>query len=254
MTGIVPPNAPYRHFAAFYDALLGDQAFPETRLAFDRICDRHAVRFASAADIGCGTGTFVEHLCRTTTGAVWGIDLSPQMLEVAAAKNAGNRAQFLCQDMRQLHLPQPVDLITCQFEAMNYLMTADDLRLALSAFGRSLTVGGVAIFDVTTERLHDAADHHPVDLHRSATGVVTVRTAYDTGSRTQTARLEVADALGVGVEIHRQRTHTVEDVTAAVTAAGMELVAVHELDEILPAGAHAGGQASGSRLVVARRS
>lgn len=249
MTGGAPEHAPYRRFAEVYDALLGDRTFPETRLAFDRMCDRYAVRFASAADVGCGTGTFVEYLCRTITGPVWGVDLSPSMLEVAAAKNAGNRARFLCQDMRQLRLPQPVDLITCQFEALNYLTTPDDLRLALMAFGRSLTVGGAAIFDVTTERLHEGAEHHPVDLHRSGPDVVTVRTAYDAGSRTQTARLEVADARGTAVEIHRQRTHTVDDVTAAVAAAGMQLVAVHELDEILPPGV----DPTGSRLFLARR-
>ncbi|WP_420121457.1 class I SAM-dependent DNA methyltransferase [Nakamurella sp.] len=246
MTG----GAPYRRFAAVYDALLGDRSFPEMRLAFDRMCDRYAVHFVSAADIGCGTGTFVDYLCRTTDGPVWGVDLSPQMLEVAAAKNAGNRARFLCQDMRQLHLPQAVDLITCQFEALNYLTTSGDLQLTLGAFARSLTIGGAAIFDVTTERLHDAAEHQPVDLHRSATGAVTVRTAYDAGSRTQTARLEMADTHGTAVEIHRQRTHTVDDVSAAVVAAGLHLVAVHDLDEFLPPG----GEPTGSRLFLARRS
>lgn len=249
MTGAPGADAPYRRFALVYDALLGDESFPQTRLAFDRIRDRYAVRFGSAADIGCGTGTFVEHLCRTSTGPVWGVDLSPQMLEVAMAKNAGNRARFLCQDMRRLHLPEPVDLITCQFEALNYLTGPGDLRLALAAFGRSLTTGGAAIFDVTTERLHDSAENRPVDLDRSPDGAVTVRTAYDTGSRTQTAWLEIADSTGATVEIHRQRTHTVDDVTSAAIAGGMELVAVHELDDLLPAGT----EPTGSRVFLARR-
>lgn len=249
-SGVAGGPAPYRRFAAVYDALLGDRSFPETRLAFEVLCDRYGVRFTSAADIGCGTGSFVEYLCRTTSGPVWGVDLSPQMLEVAAAKNAGHRARFLCQDMRGLRLPQAVDLITCQFEALNYLTTPGDLQLALDGFGRSLTIGGTAIFDVTTERLHDDAEHQPVDLHRSATGSVTVRTAYDAGSRTQTARLEVADADGTAVETHRQRTHSVEEVAAAVAAAGLDLVAVHDLDEMLPAGAGP----TGSRVFLARRS
>lgn len=234
MTGPASENAPYRRFAQVYDTLLGDRSFPEMRLAFEWIRDRYSLRFGSAADIGCGTGTFVDYLCGAVPGSVWGIDLSPQMLEVAAAKNAGNRARFLCQDMRELHLPQAVDLITCQFEALNYLTTTDDLQLALAAFGRSMTPGGAAIFDVTTERLTDSAEHRPVDLLRSPSGSVTVRTTYDPRSRTQTARLEVADSTGTQVEVHCQRTHTVEDVTAAVAAGGMELAAVHDLDDILP--------------------
>ena len=141
MTDTASGNAPYRRFAALYDALLGDRSFPDMRLSFEWIRNRYSVRFASAADIGCGTGTFVEYLCRVGSGPVWGVDLSPQMLEVAAVKNVGNRAKFLLQDMRQLRLPQTVDLVTCQFEALNYLTTTDDLHSALVSFGRALTPG-----------------------------------------------------------------------------------------------------------------
>ncbi len=240
-------DVPYRRFAEVYDALLGDHSFPEMRLAFEWIRDRHAVHFASAADIGCGTGTFVDYLCRVGAGPVWGVDRSPQMLEVAAVKNAGNRARFLCQDMRELHLPQTVDLITCQFEALNYLTTTDDLQLALGSFGRSLTAGGYAVFDVTTERLDDSAERRPVYLQRSPSGSVSVRTVYDPLARTQTARLEVADSTGTEVEIHRQRTHTVDEVTTALAAGGLDLVAVHHLDDILP-----GAEPSGCTFFLAR--
>ncbi len=105
MTGIGRDNAPYRRFARVYDALLGDESFSEMRQAFALIQRRHSVRFTSAADIGCGTGTFVDYLCRIGSDPVWGVDLSPQMLEVAARKNSGNRARFLLQDMRRLRLP-----------------------------------------------------------------------------------------------------------------------------------------------------
>jgi SAM-dependent methyltransferase len=101
-------NEPYRRFATLYDALLGDRSFPDVRLSFEWIRNRYSVRFASAADIGCGTGTFVDYLCRVGSGPVWGVDLSPQMLAVATVKNVDNRAKFLLQDMRQLRLPQTV--------------------------------------------------------------------------------------------------------------------------------------------------
>ena len=242
-------NEPYRRFAEIYDTLLGDRSFPEMRLAFEWIRDRYSVRFASAADIGCGTGSFVQYLCRVATGQVWGVDLSPQMLEVATAKNAGNRAAFLRQDMRELRLPQSVDLITCQFEAMNYLTSTDDLRLAFDSFGRSLTSGGSVVFDITTERLDDSAEQRPVYLQRSPSGSVTVHAAYDPSSRTQTARLEVADASGTVVEVHHQRTHTVGEVTDAIAATGLELVGVHDLEDILPGGP----EPTGCTVFLARR-
>jgi len=241
MTNTVSGNAPYRRFAEVYDALLGDRSFPDMRLAFEWIRNRYSVRFASAADIGCGTGTFVDYLCRVGSGPVWGVDLSPQMLEVAAVKNVGNRAKFLLQDMRQLRLPQTVDLVTCQFEALNYLTTTDDLHSALVSFGRALTSGGSAVFDVTTEPLDEPVENRLVYLQRSPSRSVTVRTAYDPLSRTQTARLEVADSTGAEVEIHCQRAHPVDDVTAAMDASGLELVAVHDLGDIVPAGPESAG-------------
>jgi len=84
MTDTASANAPYRRFAQVYDALLGDRSLPEMRQTFEWIQNRYAVRFASAADIGCGTGTFVDYLCRLGAGPVRGVFLSPQMLEVAA--------------------------------------------------------------------------------------------------------------------------------------------------------------------------
>jgi len=78
---------------------------------------------------------------------------------------------------------------------------------------------------------------------------VTVRAGYDPQSRTQTARLEVADSTDTEVEIHCQRTHTVDDVTTALAASGLEPVAVHDLDEILPAGP----ESAGCTVFLARR-
>lgn len=242
-------HPPYRRFAEAYDALLGDRSFPEMQQTFEWIRNRYSLRFASSADIGCGTGTLVNYLCRVGSGPVWGVDLSPQMLEVAAVKNVGNRARFLLQDMRQLRLPQNVDLITCQFEALNYLTTTDDLHSALISFGRALSSGGSAVFDVTTERLDDPVENPLVYLQRSPSRSVTVRAEYDPLSRTQTARLEVVDSTGAEVEIHRQRTHTVEEVTTALVATGLEPVAVHDLGDILPVGP----ESAGCTVFLARR-
>ena len=170
------------------------------------------------------------------------------MLEVAAVKNVGNRAKFLLQDMRLLRLPQTVDLVTCQFEALNYLTTTDDLHSAMVSFGRALTSGGSAVFDVTTERLDEPVENRLVYLQRSPNRSVTVRTAYDPLSRTQTVRLEVADSTGAEVEVHCQRAHPVDDVTTAMAGSGLELVAVHDLGDILPR-----PESAGCTVFLARR-
>lgn len=147
---LVPEPAPYREFASFYDRLMGDAMFPLVRRNFESLVRRYGLRFRSAADVACGTGTFVRYLCGL--GAqVFGVDRSRSMLLRAIRKNRGNRAMFLLQDMRELLLPFRVDLITCHFDSMNYLLSHHDLALTLSRFCTNLSFGGHAIFDMVTD-------------------------------------------------------------------------------------------------------
>lgn len=72
------------------------------RQALRRVCDAHArpFRFASALDIGCGTGLMGKALVGVA-GALHGVDLSPVMLEQAeqsgayATLAAGEATEFL---------------------------------------------------------------------------------------------------------------------------------------------------------------
>ncbi|MBI1925775.1 hypothetical protein HYR99_16185 [Candidatus Poribacteria bacterium] len=47
--------------------------------------------------------------------------------------------------------PHPVDLITCHFDSLNYLLSTRDLALAFCRFRANLTPGGHAIFDMVTD-------------------------------------------------------------------------------------------------------
>ncbi len=63
------------------------------------------------------------------------------MLALAIAKNRDNQARFFCQDLKNLRLPEPVDLITCNFDSLNYLLTTDDLLRALRVVPREPQTG-----------------------------------------------------------------------------------------------------------------
>lgn len=62
-------------------------------------------------DAGCGSGRVTALLAdRVPRGRVYGVDVAPSM--VAHARNAlGDRATFSCQDLVELSLPEPVDLV-----------------------------------------------------------------------------------------------------------------------------------------------
>jgi trans-aconitate 2-methyltransferase len=62
-------------------------------------------------DAGCGSGRVTAELAaRLPCGRVYGVDVSPSMAEHARAA-LGDRATVLCQDLVELHLPEPVDAV-----------------------------------------------------------------------------------------------------------------------------------------------
>lgn len=219
--------AQYDAFAPLYDELLGDGFFPHLRRAFEQMERRYALRLSSAVDVGCGTGTFVAYLRARGVDPVWGVDRSPGMLAQAVAKNAGNGARFLHQDLRALRLPYRVDLLTCLFDTLNYLLTPADLRIALAAFGRALPPGGHALFDVITPRTFEPGRVHRLELAYGTRGTVTRRTTYLPGRR-QAAQVCVSGVFGDRCETHLQRAYTVAEVVVALAGSGLRLRAVHD--------------------------
>jgi SAM-dependent methyltransferase len=140
---------PYRQFAPFYDRVIGDAAAPVIARCFERSRHRYDLRFSSAADIGCGTGTFLRHLAQFCD-VLYGVDRSAAMLAQARRKLAGANVYLFQQDLRRLRLPRPVDLITCMFDTLNYLTTTAGVQEALESARQNLHDGGSLVFDVIT--------------------------------------------------------------------------------------------------------
>lgn len=140
---------PYSGIAGIYDSVLGNAMAPYIRKSFDHCVSAYHIRFKSIADIGCGTGTFLAHLPRKYHHvAKIGVDKSPAMLRIAKRRNAGNNARFICQDITRLRLPKNVDLITCNGDTLNYLLTPTRLNDTFNACYRNLNDGGHFVFDL----------------------------------------------------------------------------------------------------------
>jgi SAM-dependent methyltransferase len=99
-------------------------------------------------DIGCGTGLSFLPLLENGW-QVTGCDISPAMLEVARSK-VGDAATLVTADMRDLPVLGDFDLIWSVNDAMNYLLSPEDLSLALAGMARNLAPGGIVVFDVNT--------------------------------------------------------------------------------------------------------
>lgn len=144
------PHAPYSLLAPHYERLFGRyaRALNPWILARLRALDP---RPRTAADLACGPGTNALAMSRVVR-RVYAVDLSPIFLkEVRRRARAARRPVIaLAGDMRQVTLPEPVDLVTCFFDAINHLPAREDLAPTFRAVARALRPGGRFLFDVNT--------------------------------------------------------------------------------------------------------
>ena len=106
-----------------------------------------------AVDCGCGTGTLITELTKRGYSCT-GVDISPEMLEIAAEKldENGIEPHLICQPLEKIDLYGAYDLCFCSLDTLNHLT-----RKQLASFvGRLINFtepGGYFIFDVKTEAL-----------------------------------------------------------------------------------------------------
>ncbi len=85
---------------------------------------------------------------------VLAVDNSPAFCRIVRAKARRRRlpVRVFCADMRSFRLPQPVDLVTCEFAALNNLPLKTGLARACRAVARALNPGGWFLFDINTPK------------------------------------------------------------------------------------------------------
>lgn len=138
----------YGEFAAYYDLLMGDAPYDRWMTFFETAVARYGLEPRHIADLGCGTGT-ISWLLQERGYKVTGVDLSEDMLAIAQSKGEpSNRLRFLCQDLRELHLPEPCDLALSFCDSFNYLTEEADVQQSFVRVKKALRDGGVFLFDL----------------------------------------------------------------------------------------------------------
>jgi len=67
------------------------------------------------------------------------------------AQQAGQKLAFSQQDMRHFILPQPVALVTCLYDSLNYMLTLADLEQVFRQVSAALMPGGLFLGDMNTQ-------------------------------------------------------------------------------------------------------
>lgn len=166
----------YEQFAYCYDGLMQDMPYAEWMEFANRCWEKYG-RPETVVELGCGTGNLTLPLAASGL-AVYGIDLSDDMLAVAERKSAafhtsGSPLQaapgsivWLQQDMCEWELPRKVDAAVSFCDCLNYLTEeADVIRTFRQTFD-GLADKGLFLFDVHTKaRFEEYAAEQPFVLN-----------------------------------------------------------------------------------------
>jgi len=94
-------------------------------------------------DVACGTGHHIEHL--KAHFDVQGLDLEPQLLQIAKERNP--EVPFHQGNMIAFSLGQRFDVVTCLFSSIGYVKTPDNLGAAIRCMAGHLKPGGLLIVE-----------------------------------------------------------------------------------------------------------
>ncbi|HEX6782374.1 MAG TPA: class I SAM-dependent methyltransferase [Solirubrobacterales bacterium] len=194
--------------------------------------EEHGVRGKRLLDVACGTGkSFIPLL--EQGWEVTACDISPAMVAIAREK-VGDRAAISVADMRELPVFGEFDAVLCLDDAVNYLLSVEELERALAGMRRNLAPGGLLMFDVNTLEAYRGFFTEEVVVERDGWRMTwrgLTSPGAEPGSIAEASfeaePLEGSAKPPIPPELHRERHFPEREVRAALEDAGLECLAVY---------------------------
>ena len=201
--------------------------------------ERHGLRGDRLLDVACGTGkSFIPMLERGWK--VTACDISPAMVELARRK-VGDAAELLVADMRSLPVLGEFDLVCCLDDAINYLLSPEELVRALRGMAANLAPEGILLFDVNTIEAYRNFFAEVVVIEHGGRRLIWRGHASPDHPEGEIAEasfealpLDAEAGPPIPPELHRQRHFPEAEVLAALAAAGLQALDVfgHHFDAV----------------------
>lgn len=224
----------YTGFAAVYDTFMDDIPYEEWCGYLKQLLSKYGVDRGILLDLGCGTGSLTELLSSAGYDMI-GIDNSEEMLQIAMEKRliSGKEILYLCQDMREFELYGTVAAVISICDCMNYIMNLEDLTEVFRLVNNYLDPGGIFVFDLNTEyKYRELLGDSTIAEDREDCSFIWDN-QYDQEEKVNIYDLslfvkEEGELYRKYHETHYQRAYSLEQVKAAIAAAGMEFVAAYD--------------------------
>lgn len=194
--------------------------------------EKHGIPGKRLLDVACGTGKSFLPLLEQGW-EVTACDVSPAMVELARAK-VGERVKLSVADMRELPVYGEFDVVFCLDDAVNYLLSTEELEQALAGMKRNLGPGGLLMFDVNTLETYRTFFAEEVVVERGGKRMIWKGLSspdFEPGSIAEASfELEPIDESGgppIPPEVHRERHFPEAEVRAALEAVGLECLDVY---------------------------
>jgi SAM-dependent methyltransferase len=226
-------ETPYRVYARHYDAI-GQRVFgersAENLLAYLRLNGHAPVHVLDAA---CGTGAAALSFARAGL-TVTGVDNSIDMLEIARtnATKESLSVTFESMDITALIVKSRVDLVTCFYDAVNYLSSLEQVSAFVQSSFDALRSGGVLAFDINTRRKltefwHDAT----VIASDTDERFITYQSWYDEETSSSPLIITIFEHTNSNSwsrfrEVHTEYAYAIGDIERALQNAGFASIEV----------------------------
>lgn len=227
-------NEIYGSFAYVYDKFMDNVPYEKWSEYVQSLLKEYGIEEGLVLDLGCGTGSLTELLADAGYDMI-GVDLSPDMLDIAMEKreHSGNSILYLLQDMREFELYGTVRAVVSICDSMNYLPEEADFLQTLRLVNNYLDPEGIFIFDLNTPyKYRELIGAATIAENREDASFIWENTWYEEEQVNEYDLTIFARTEGGFYqkfqETHYQRAYSLETVKELIRQSGMEFVAAYD--------------------------
>lgn len=137
----------FKDYAYYYNTFNKDKDYKKEAKQIDDLIKKYENHIFKVLDFGCGTGKHDIELKKLGYYCT-GIDLSPEMIEIANHDLEKEDINFLVDDIRKFKTKETYDAVISLFHVMSYQNKNEDVLSTFISAREAVKKGGLFIFDV----------------------------------------------------------------------------------------------------------